>query len=55
MKEKETKKHKERGGKEANEKKNCFLAVHWNYFGFSVNLNSILGDNVGKLTFLAHK
>jgi len=54
MKEKETKKHKEKeGGKESNEKKNCFLAVHWNYFGFPMNLNSILGDDVGKLVFLA--
>lgn len=55
MKEKETKKHKEKeeGGKEPNEKKNCFLAVHWNYFGFPMNLNSILGDDVGKLAFLA--
>lgn len=53
MKEKETRKHKEKGGKEANKKKNCFLSVHWNYCGFLVNLNSNLGDNVGKLAFLA--
>lgn len=52
MKEKATN-IRRRGGKRANEEKNSVLAVHWNSFGFLVNLNSIFGDNVGKSAFLA--